>query len=297
MLRCRDFEILKHIIELKSFSKAADVLHLTQPTLSGHMIDLEGELGVKLLDRLGKEIRPTKAGMILYEYAKKVLKLRDEAEQALEQFKGGLKGNLVVGGSSIPGVYILPGIIEQFKKKFPETSITLKLSDSKGTLESLLEGIIEIGVIGVRITDNKIEYKKFYDDEIILACSKGNSWAEKGSISLNDLKTGPLILRERGSGTRMTTEKALQAHRVNVNEFNVVAEMENAEAVKQGVKCGLGASFVSKRAVEDDLKQGTLREVKVKNLRITRVFYVITRKGGTMSPLCGHFFDFLLKLS
>jgi len=93
----------------------------------------------------------------------------------------------------------------------------------------------------------------------------------------------------------MTTEKVLMTHRVSLNEFNIVAEMENTEAVKQGIKCGLGVSFVSKRAVEDELKQGTLREIKVKNIRITRVFYVITRKGGTMSPLCAHFFDFLLK--
>ena len=124
MIKCRDFEVLKKIIELKSFSKAADDLRLTQPTLSGHMIDLEKRLGVKLLDRLGKEIRPTKSGMILYEYAKKILRLRDEAEQVLEEFKGGLKGNLVVGGSSIPGVYILPGIIEKFKKNVTSPILT-----------------------------------------------------------------------------------------------------------------------------------------------------------------------------
>lgn len=297
MIDCRDLEVLVKIIKLKSFTKAAEEMRLTQPTISGHIIDLEKKLGLKLLDRLGKEIHPTKAGLLLYDHARKILKFRDEAEQALEQFKGGLKGDLVVGGSSIPGVYILPVLIEQFQKKYPETSISLKLSDSKGTLDSLLEGNIEMGVIGAKIANNKIEHKKFFDDEIILVCPKDHVWSQKQYISAKELKKEPFISRERGSGTRMTMEKELQLHRINPADLTIVSEMENTEAVKQGAKCGLGISFLSKMAVGDELKQGTLKEVKMKGVKITRSFYVIARKGRIMSPLCSHFYDFLLESS
>jgi len=297
MLDCRDLEILSKIIELKSFSKAAEELYLTQPTISGHIIELEKRLGIKLLDRLGKETLPTKAGSLLYNYSKRILKLRAEAEQALEHFKSRFKGKLFIGGSTIPGVYILPGLIEQFNKKHPEISITLKLSDSKGAFKNVLEGTIEFGVIGARIKNNKIDYNKFFDDEIILICSKNHDWAKKDSISLNNLKKGSFILRERGSGTRITMEKELQSHHININDFNVVAEMENNEAIKQGVKYGLGVSFISKRAVEEELKKGTLKKVKIRGVKIKRVFYLIRRKGKTPSPLCSLFFNFLLKSS
>ncbi|HUU51059.1 MAG TPA: selenium metabolism-associated LysR family transcriptional regulator [Nitrospinota bacterium] len=297
MLDCRDLEILSKIIELKSFSKAAEELYLTQPTISGHIIELEKRLGIKLLDRLGKEILPTKAGSLLYNYSKRILKLRAEAEQALEHFKSRFKGKLFIGGSTIPGVYILPSLIEQFNKKHPEISITLKLSDSKGTFKNVLEGTIEIGVIGARIKNNKIEYNKFFDDEIILICSKNHDWTKKDSISLNNLKKESFISRERGSGTRITMEKELQSHHININDFNVVAEMENNEAIKQGVKCGLGVSFISKRAVEDELIKGTLKKVKIRGVKIKRVFYIIRRKGKTLSPLCSLFFNFLSKSS
>lgn len=297
MADSRDLEILCRVIELKSFSRAAEELHLTQPTISGHIIDLEKRLGVKLLDRLGKEVLPTKSGSLLYDYGKRILALLDEAKQSLEEFKDSLKGNLLLGGSTIPGAYILPSLMGQFKERYPEVSIVLRVSDSQGIVDEVLDGSIEIGVVGARIGNNKIEYRKFVDDESIFICPKNHRFAKRGSLSLDDLKKEPFILRERGSGTRMAVEKGLRVHNINTGNFNVIAEVETTEAVKQGVKSGLGISFISRRAVQEELKHGTLRELKVNGLEIKRAFYVIKRRGKTMTPLCHLFFNFLIKSS
>ena len=114
---------------------------------------------------------------------------------------------------------------------------------------------------------------------------------------MNDIKKEPFISRERGSGTRITMEKELQSHHININDFNIVAEMENNEAIKQGVKYGLGVSFISKRAVVEELQKGSLKKVKIRGVKIKRGFYIIRRKGKTLSPLCSLFFNFLLKSS
>ncbi len=289
----KQLEIFAKIVDLKSFSKAAEAVYLTQPTVSGHIQSLEEELGQKLLDRLGREVVPTKAGKVLYDYAKKMVFLRDEARQALDQLTGRMRGEVVVGGSTIPGEYLLPATIGRFRGKYPEVTVVLKIGDTSEIINKVLEGECEIGVVGSKVDDNRLEYSEFVKDELSLISSSAYPIPDKGSVSARELVPMPFVMRERGSGSRMTIEKRLLEMGVDPSEINIVAEMGSTEAVKQAVKAGLGVSIVSSMAVKEDLRHKTLKVIPFKGKRFLRSFYIVTHRGRTMSPIGKEFLDFL----
>lgn len=290
----RHLEIFCKIVELKSFSKAAQELHLTQPTLSSHIKALEDGLSIKLLDRLGREVVPTRVGEVLYRYAWEICRLKTDAKQALDRFMGKIGGRLVLGGSTIPGEYILPALVGRFKAIHPEVSIMLRIGDTREVTEMVLDGEVELGVVGSREVEGKLEYREFLKDELVLVVSSNHPLAKIGSIRSKDLVDIPLILRERGSGTRMVFEEKLKVKGVSLDGLRVVAEMGSTEAVKQGVKAGLGLAIVSRVAVEYELKMGTIKELPIKGLSLTRPFYIITHQGRAKSPLCQAFLEYLL---
>src|SRR5256714_9685194 len=156
----RRLEIFAKVAELSSFSRAAEALFLTQPTISEHIRALEDELGVQLLDRLGRGATPTRAGRLLLGYARRMLALSREARQALDQFQGRMSGELVVGGSTIPGEYVLPALIGRFKAKYPDISISLLIGSSRQVSEWLEEGRVEVGVVGARPASRALDSKE-----------------------------------------------------------------------------------------------------------------------------------------
>jgi len=291
----RALEVFCRIVELKSFSRAAEAVYLTQPTVSGHIKVLEEFVGVKLLDRLGREVLPTKAGELLYGYAKQILALRNQAIQALEEYKGSLKGHLVIGGSTIPGEYVLPALLATFKARYPEISITLKIADSREIVRGVLEGTVELGAVGAKFDDGQLIYLKLLEDELVLALPPGHAWASKPVVALEELAEQPMILREVGSGSRKVFEDALHAARLDSSALAVVAELGSTEAVRQAVKSGAGVSVISLRAIQDDLDRGTLRTVPLEGIRLTRDFYLVYHKNRSRSPLCEAFANFLLE--
>lgn len=291
-MELRHLEIFCKVVEFKSFSKAADALYLTQPTVSSHIKALEKAVHAQLLDRLGREVIPTRAGSILYNYAKDIVRLKREAKQALDQFIGKIRGNLEIGGSTIPGVYILPSLIGEFKKIYPEIIVTLRIGDTKDVATMILEGSVEIGVVGAKIDDAHIEHSEFLKDSLILVAPKSYNQIK---ISRKDFKNIPLILRERGSGSRIVLEKTMKENGLDIDEMNIVAEMGSTEAVKQAVKSGIGLSVLSRRSVQDELANKVLKEVKVEHLSIVRSFYIITHNLRVKSPLCKAFLEFLQK--
>lgn len=289
----RQLEIFAKIVELKSFSRAAESIYLTQPTVSGHMQALEAELGQRLLDRLGREVVPTKAGKVLYEYAKKMVAMRDEAEQALDQLMGRMKGEIVIGGSTIPGEYLLPSIIGRFRERYPEITIVLKIGDTADIINRVLIGECEIGMVGSMVEDNRLEYSEFVKDELVIIASSSYPAAGKKGITSSELTSVPFVMREKGSGSRMTIEKRLLEAGVDPYRINIVAEMGSTEAVKQAVKAGLGVSIVSSVAVAEDLRHNSLKVIPFNGKRFLRNFYISTHRGRTMSPIGLAFLDFL----
>jgi DNA-binding transcriptional LysR family regulator len=291
----RQLEIFCKVLELRSFSKAGEAVYLTQPTISEHIKSLEEDLGTRLLDRMGKEVIPTKAGEIIYKYAKQLLELRVEAKQVLEKFSRKMVGEITIGGSNIPGEYVLPYLLGKFKESYPGISIYLRIGDTRDIIDGVLNNRIEIGIVGAKIQNTRLEYSEFIKDELVLAVPPAHPWASRTSIRPEELKDGAFIIRERGSGTRMTIENVLHKAGIGFNRLKIIAEMGSTEAVRQGIKAGIGVSILSKRAIEDELKYGTLQEKKIEGIRFVRSFYVVILKGKTKSPLVNTFFGFLLE--
>ena len=279
-------EVFCKVIEMQSFTKAADAVFLTQPTVSEHIRALEETVGEKLVDRLGREVLPTPAGKILYQYACDIIRLRNEAIQAIDRYKGNLSGLLTIGASTIPGTYILPRLIGSFKARYPAIQITLRISDSAEVVERIIDGSLEAGLMGARWDDRRIILEEIFSDELVLAVYPEHPWAGKKVITMEELANQPFILRERGSGTRRTMAQALEGYGFNPSRLHVVAEMGSTEAVRQGIKARIGVSILSSHAVDEDVRRGTLVTVEIKDVFIHRSFYLVQRKSRQSSPLC-----------
>lgn len=289
----RQLEVLAHVLETRSFSRAAEALRLTQSTVSEHIRLLEEEIGTRLFDRLGRETVPTRAGELLYGYARRILDLRTEARQALEQFLGRVSGVLKVGASTIPGEYVLPPLIGRYREKYPQVTIALQIGDSRGIAEAVLAGQVELGVVGAKPDQRAVDAIEFMPDELVVVVPPGHPWAGRRQVTLDDLKPEPLIVREAGSGSREALETALNEVGPGLAGMRVIAELGSTSAVKQAVKAGVGISIISKRAVEEECQHGLLACVKIKDLRVTRQFYIVTHAVRSRSPLCQTFLDFL----
>ncbi len=289
----RRLEIFLKVAELGSFSRAAEALFLTQPTVSEHVRALEDELGVQLLDRLGRGTTTTRAGQLLLGYARRLLALSREARQAIEQFQGRVSGELMVAGSTIPGEYVLPALIGAFRGKYPDVRISLRIGDSRQVQEWVEEGHVEIGIMGAVPASRVLDARQLMADELVLAVPPGHAWVARKSVSIADVKPEPLILRERGSGSREALEHALKEAGLDLTAFHVVGEIASTQAVKQAVRAGLGVSFVSARAVSDECRAGLLACVKIRDLRVARAFHLVTHRDRSRSPLAQAFLTFV----
>jgi DNA-binding transcriptional LysR family regulator len=289
----RRLEVFAKVAELGSFSRAAEVLFLTQPTVSEHVRALEGELGLALLDRLGRGAEPTPAGRLLLDYARRILVLTAEARQALDHFQGRMSGTLVVGGSTIPGEYVLPALIGQFKGKYPDIAINLLVGSSRQVSEWIDEGRVETGVVGARPTLRSLTASELMPDELVVAVPAGHPWVGRRTVSLADVQAEPLIVREPGSGSREAFERALRQAGTDLDGFKLVAEIGSTQAVKQAVRAGVGITIISKRAVEDECRAGLVHCVSVRDLKVARSFYLVTHRERTRSPVAEAFVAFV----
>ncbi len=289
----RRLEVFCKVFELRSFTKAAEELSLSQPTVSEHIRLLEKSVGETLIDRLGREVQPTPAGQVFYRYATHIIQLLQESMQALSQFKGRLEGKLVLGASTIPGTYILPRFIGSFKSAHPGIRLTLRIGDTSDIVEGVLEGTLEAGIVGFKTNDRRITTEEIFSDELVLAVHKDHEWANRKSIALKELIGQPFILREKGSGTRMVLRNIMEEHGLELERLSVVAEMGSTEAVRQGLRAGIGISILSKQAVYEDFELGHLAHVEIEGIRFFRPMHLTLRKNRQLTPLCQAFLNHL----
>jgi len=289
----RQLEIFVKVAELKSFSKAAQALRLTQPTISEHIRTLEQELGVRLLDRLGRGAEATRAGHLLLSHATRMLQLQRETLQAMDSFQGRLAGDLHVAASTIPGEYVLPALIGRFKEKFPDIVISLLIGDSRAVIDWVIDGRAEVAVVGARLAHRGIEYRELMPDELVVVVPVAHPWHGKKEIALADLRAEPMLLREQGSGTRAAFESALAQAGQDLSTFRIVGEMGSTQAIKQAVKAGVGVSVISRRAVDEDCRSGLVWCLKIRDLKITRAFHIATHRDRSRSPLAEAFRSFV----
>jgi DNA-binding transcriptional LysR family regulator len=286
----RHLETFCRVADLKSFSKAAEDLFLTQPTVSGHILSLEKSLSLRLFDRTGREVHLTKAGEVLLQHASKILYARKDLLNALSGFSMGIRGELSMGASTIPGEYLLPKFIGGFKKERPHFVISLKIADTREIVQYVLQGKVEFGMIGAKLKHDSLHYDLFGEDEIIIIGPK------KEQIGIEEMFRRPWIIREEGSGTQMAVEKAFKRMGRSLKQLNVVLEMGSTSSVKESVKANLGCAFISKGAVEEELNQGRLYHVEVEGIEpISRQIYIVFRRGRTFSPVGTEFLRYLKK--
>ncbi len=279
----------------KSFTKAAELLFTSQPTISEHMQNLEARLNCRLFDRLGRSILPTAEAELLYPRAIAILDDLRRLEEDINTTRQGTSGELVIGASTIPGTYILPAIAASFKNDFPGISFEIRINDSAKIVDAVAENELLFGVVGAKIPVAGLVFQPFIEDELILAAAAANPVPP--SISMETLHSLPFIVRERGSGTRKSIEALLGQQRQSFEQFNICATLGSSSAVKEAIKADLGLSIISRHAVRDELLQGSIKEVDVSGLTMKRNFFVVTSRKRTQPNHYQLFLERLLRLS
>ena len=289
----KQLESFVAIAKLNSFSKAAEKLYLTQPTISNHIHILETELGTILLNRNNKKITLTKAGEILFENAISILNKKEQTYFKLKEYKGKLEGILEISSSSIPEQYFLNDLIKKFSIKYPDVKYILSKNDTKQVIDKILLGEIDFGIVGSKEENQNLEYMNIMKDEIIIIAPNNPNFKKINEISIENMIMYPLIIREKGSGTRKEVEKALNKNNILIENLNIIATVEDNETIKKMVENELGISFMSKIAIKNEKKLNLLKEIKIKNMEIKRNFYFVYHKKRALSPLSETFKNFI----
>jgi DNA-binding transcriptional LysR family regulator len=288
-MNLKQLEVFVAVAETRSFTQGAEKSYLTQSTVSQHISSLENEFGIRLLDRTGKGVYLTEGGRIFYDFARRILAGTQEMTTAIHRYKGLEQAVLRIGGSNIPGIYMIPRFLPLYHEMHPGVSVHVVQGDSHEILERLNNNEIEIGFIGSMYSDDTVIFDQIACDEIILVVDAGHHWKDAGEISLEDLAGASFVFREEGSGTQGTVVSALVNAGINPGSLRVTARLGSNEAVKQAVCRGVGVSFLSELSVRNECERRELFPVTVKGLAITRYFYSVHRRGRELSP-AGHSF-------
>ena len=282
-------KVFAAVFKNRSFSKASEELHLTQPTISDHVKTLENELDCKLFDRLGRTIIPTKDAEVFYSYALEIVEKANALKEVISQTKKEIKGELIIGASTIPGTYLLPSIMAAFQKKHPSVSFQILIADSREIVDRISKHELLLGIVGAKLGNEHIKYMPFVEDELIVVSSP--SLIKDEDVTLKELIKFPVVLREEGSGTRRETEKILESKGVSLEDIKIAGIFGSTDAIKQAVKAGLGVSILSRLSVKDELKHNILKEIGLTDIQMKRKFYIVTHKKRTLPFLHSIFLE------
>jgi DNA-binding transcriptional LysR family regulator len=288
----QQLEALIHLVAERSFSRAARKMFLTQPSLTKHIKNLEDAAGVKVINRFNTGITLTFQGKLLYEYAQKVLGLREGIKEKILKSMEKESGTVDIIASTIPANYILPGILGEFNRKYPKIKVYIKTVNSEEALDMVLNRHAELGFIGKIPLSRKINAKPIWKDRLVIAVSGAHRWSEKNPITAKNLMEEPFVTREKGSGTREILENYLRENAGPDFRLNIIAELGSSEAIKEAIIAGLGVSFISIHAIKRELEQKLLVEIPVSGWVVERDFYVIYTKQHKLLPHQEIFLDY-----
>jgi DNA-binding transcriptional LysR family regulator len=285
------------VAETKGFSKASEIIHLTQPAVSLQIQALEEMFETKLFDRSSNTVSLTPSGEILYKYAKEILALYAAAERAIGGITGLVKGSITVGASTTIGNYLLPAVISDFRKSHPKIKIHLLVGNSKRIVELLKGGVIDLGLVEGEVTKFKVNMEKLISDELTLIVSNKHPWAKLNEISVLDILKVPFVFREEGSGTRQIIENYFMKSGISVQNMNISAILGSTEAIKEAVESGIGVSIVSRWTVRKELKYGTLKALKFKEIEMLREFSLLFNRNSISTYSVDTFLSFIKNYS
>ncbi|MDR7857312.1 selenium metabolism-associated LysR family transcriptional regulator [Tissierella sp.] len=293
----RQLETFVEVVKLKSFSKAAERLFITQPTVTNHIQNLEKELGTLLINRYGKKITLTDAGNLLYKYAINILNSCEMAKFDLASYQGKIQGHLHIYSSSVPRKYLLPSIIKNFINTYPDVTFSLNDKDSEKVVRGILDGETDFGILGAKYSSNSIKYIDLMEDRLVLITPNSSKYPEDNYsvISKDVLFNDKILLREEGSGTRGLVESLLEKSKVPVSKLNVAAYIEDTETIKELVSLGVGVSFLSEKAINSDIALDKYKVFYLDGIDFRRKFYFAFHKSRQLSPLSEAFKNYVLQ--
>ena len=294
--------VFRAVAEEMSFRKAAEVLHLSQPAVSQQIRALEEECGARLFDRAGGEghgtqIALTEAGRVLLRYAAKAAETMAEAQRALAALNDEVVGELRLGASTTVAQYVLPRILGAFLKQYPHVHLSLVSGNTERIVEAVAEERVALGIIEGPAMRRDVKTERMVRDEMVLIVSPNHAWAKAGAIEPENLASMPLLLRERGSGSRRVVERALKQVGLPLRSLNVAMELDSTEAIISGVEADLGVGFVSRWAVGKVLRLGTVRIVAVRGMEILRDFSFVRLAGAEAVGTAAAFQRFAMGLA
>lgn len=293
-MELKQLESFVAVVVYKSFTEAAKQLYISQPTISTHIQALEKELETKLIVRTTKSIELTKRGAELYECAVKMLDLRDGL---LEKWRSWDEKIIRLGVSTIPSAYILPEFLPKFCKEYPEVFFQSIQSDSKGIIEGVLDGRMDVGLVGMEWEEEVLACIPFYEDELVVITPVTEHFLalRKNEVPLEELFKEPMILREKGSGTKKAADQFLEKQGISKDSLKVAAYMNDPEAIKNSVAAGLGISIVSQKAAENMIREKRLLAFEFSRYTSGRKFYIIYRKDDVLKPFISTFINYIQK--
>ncbi|HEU6448183.1 MAG TPA: LysR family transcriptional regulator [Verrucomicrobiae bacterium] len=273
-----------------SISRGAADVRVSQPAVSKQIAELEGALGVQLLERQPRGCRLTEAGKILADYAHRWRSLEHDAVRAIEEYRGLKRGRLTIGASMTIGGYLLPGVIAEFHRRFPEIELQLEIDNTQHIERALLDGTVELGLTEGLIENDALESEDFFQDELVAIALAGHPLLKKKNVTVREICREPFILREEGSGTRAVVEQALRRKGFKIKPLLSLA---SPEAIKNVVAAGMGIAIVSRLIVTLEVQSGLLGIISLKDLTIQRPLHLQRIRSRSKSPAMEKFLEVL----
>ncbi len=280
------------VVERRSFSQAAERLGVTQPAVSLQVRSLEKRLGRRLLDRSGRRVEPTEAGLRLYRSAQRLLALEEQIlAEVSEEADGPLRGTLEIGASTGPGGIVLALLLCEFQQRNPEAHVALSVFDTQRVVELVAERELELGVVGAARRHRGVVFEPFFEDEVILVCPPGHPFAGR-TVSLDELARDRLIVMQEGAGVRQMIEDELRRAGRRLRDLDFRLELGLQESAKTAVQAGYGVTFISRSSVESDLAAGTLAAARVEGLDPKREISLVRAAGRSETRAAAAFLEF-----
>lgn len=291
----RQLEAFIATVDHRSFSAAAEALYLSQPTISSHIQALENELQTKLIRRTTKKFEVTPEGMQLYEYALALIRLQQKAVSELSNT--GVR-ELHIGASSVPGQCILPSILAGYRSSFPNANFRITNADSLDIIQKVESGTLDLGLVGMCSESRHCVFEPFATDQLVIAAPNTPYYQNKyGTKFSMQLLKEPMIMRTEQSGTKQEAERLLKQFGLTDQDLNVVASMNDAEALRNCIIQGLGISIVSHKMVTQQEKQGSLLIYKLGDLVKPRMFYLVYQDGPYLPKAAEAFIRYIRQLA
>ena len=254
----RRLQVFHTVANLLSFTKAAESLHMTQPAVTFQVRQLEEYFNTRLFDRTHNRISLTEAGKRVNEYAARIFDLYGQMENAVKELTGEVSGVLIIGASTTIAEYMLPALLGDFKAKYPDVNVRLKVSNTEGIVSMVENNVIDLGVVEASVSNKNLAVELCKKDQLVAIVPPAHELANEPSLNVKRLLDFPYICREEGSGTREVIVEYLQAAGLNSHELNVIMELGSPEAIKGAVEAGIGITVLSRATLAKEIKLGTL---------------------------------------